>query len=950
MEGGKSFAVCRLCLCQSENFSGVFDYCDGYTPAEMIIELMRFEVENMLNSRLLMMVKSITGISFSNSLFSIQVSSTDIYPQCVCSTCVKKLTDFKKFKELCCVFKASFDRAYCTKYGGVTFGITSFPIRQTPVPSKIERIISEEGACKEEQYVSHLKHTIPNEDEEEVIVPDDFNSHVLVSTLPIRDVVKEENVTNVENSTETVTDADTTKYVTELDSHSDANENLVDVKNRRDSSEVLAVVENSENCAVHHIVAGSHADRKENACEVEGTMDSGAVGRVSTLPIRDVVKEENVTNVENPTETVTDVDTTKYVTELDSHSDANENLVDAKNRRDSSEVLAVVENSEKCAVHHIVAGSHADRKENACEVEGTMDSGAVGRVASLPSRDVVKEENVTNVENSTETVTDADTTKYVTELDSHSDANENLVDAKNRRDSSEVLAVVENSEKCAVHHIVAGSHADRKENACEVEGTMDSGAVGRVTRSKVFAKEKKKVMTAGSSVAHSQDGDAIVPLDDLEDSESDFQPEDKVDSDISDSSDNEFLPTPPKRSKRFPAVYKGKKDSSEERPSKSTLVAEISGGKPSDGTEASKRSLLMDLLLGTVEKGSDGSKGETPSKSTPVTESSSCQPREGTEVPGRTSTRNEAKGPDHPEMEDHGISSLSSSSETEDSDEDDNDDDDDELESKRRNVKPVHSSEKGVYDCSLCGKRYFQWRTYRYHMDQHKFGNRFKCNECGKAFHRKEYLIVHMAVHETERNFHCDVCGKAFKSSQILYVHKKTHCEKNYVCDICGRKFLTVTKLNFHLSNHDGEKKYPCEMCGKRFTSVRYVQKHLKDVHLKQTKYKYSCEVCGRKCETPAALKSHRMIHSGERPFKCSVCDKAFRTKAFLEQHVNSHTKEKSYKCEVCDAVLSAPSALARHRARHKGEMKYKCDNCGKQYTQSHNLKNHMKKCHTDSG
>ncbi|XP_046385143.1 zinc finger protein 37-like isoform X6 [Ischnura elegans] len=850
MEGGKSFAVCRLCLCQSENFSGVFDYCDGYTPAEMIIELMRFEVENMLNSRLLMMVKSITGISFSNSLFSIQVSSTDIYPQCVCSTCVKKLTDFKKFKELCCVFKASFDRAYCTKYGGVTFGITSFPIRQTPVPSKIERIISEEGACKEEQYVSHLKHTIPNEDEEEVIVPDDFNSHVLVSTLPIRDVVKEENVTNVENSTETVTDADTTKYVTELDSHSDANENLVDVKNRRDSSEVLAVVENSENCAVHHIVAGSHADRKENACEVEGTMDSGAVGRV----------------------------------------------------------------------------------------------------ASLPSRDVVKEENVTNVENSTETVTDADTTKYVTELDSHSDANENLVDAKNRRDSSEVLAVVENSEKCAVHHIVAGSHADRKENACEVEGTMDSGAVGRVTRSKVFAKEKKKVMTAGSSVAHSQDGDAIVPLDDLEDSESDFQPEDKVDSDISDSSDNEFLPTPPKRSKRFPAVYKGKKDSSEERPSKSTLVAEISGGKPSDGTEASKRSLLMDLLLGTVEKGSDGSKGETPSKSTPVTESSSCQPREGTEVPGRTSTRNEAKGPDHPEMEDHGISSLSSSSETEDSDEDDNDDDDDELESKRRNVKPVHSSEKGVYDCSLCGKRYFQWRTYRYHMDQHKFGNRFKCNECGKAFHRKEYLIVHMAVHETERNFHCDVCGKAFKSSQILYVHKKTHCEKNYVCDICGRKFLTVTKLNFHLSNHDGEKKYPCEMCGKRFTSVRYVQKHLKDVHLKQTKYKYSCEVCGRKCETPAALKSHRMIHSGERPFKCSVCDKAFRTKAFLEQHVNSHTKEKSYKCEVCDAVLSAPSALARHRARHKGEMKYKCDNCGKQYTQSHNLKNHMKKCHTDSG
>ncbi|XP_046385137.1 zinc finger protein 83-like isoform X2 [Ischnura elegans] len=630
MEVGNSFAACRLCLCQSESFSGVFDYCDGYTPAEMIIELMRFEV-----------------------------SSTDIYPQCVCSTCVKKLTDFKKFKELCCVFKASFDRAYCSKYGGVTFGITSFPIGQTDVPSRIERIIWVEGACKQEEFVSHPKDTIPNEDEEELIVPDDLNAPVSVSTLPIRDVVKEENVTNVENPTETVTDADTMKYITELDSHSDANENPVDVKNHRDSSEVLAVVENSE--------------------------------------------------------------------------------------------------------------------------------------------------------------------------------------------------------KCAVLRIVAGSHADRKENACEVEGTMDSGAVGRVTRSMVVAKEKKKVMTAGSSEPHSQDDDAVDSLDDLEDSESNFQPEDMVDSDISSSSDKEFLPTPPKR------------------------------------------------------------------------------------------TKNEAKGPDHPEMEDHGISSLSSSSETEDSDEDDNDDDD-ELESKRRNVKPVHSSEKGVYDCSLCGKRYFQRRTFRYHMDQHKFGNRFKCKICGKAFHRKVYLRSHMDVHQTEMNFQCDVCGKAFKSSALLYCHKKTHGEKNYACELCGKKFITVTKLNHHLKCHNRDKRYPCEKCGKTFTKKDYVTQHVKTVHLKQTKYKYSCEVCGRKCETPAALKSHRMIHTGERPFKCSVCDKAFRTKCSLEKHVNTHTKEKSYKCDVCDAVLSTVTSLARHKARHAGEMKYKCDNCGKQYTQSHNLKNHLKKCHTDSG
>ncbi|XP_046385134.1 uncharacterized protein LOC124155397 isoform X2 [Ischnura elegans] len=529
--------------------------------------------------------------------------------------------------------------------------------------------------------------------------------------------------------------------------------------------------------------------------------------------------------------------------------------------------------------------------------------------------------------------------------------------------------------------LVSDSALEAEGSNCERSAEEPSA---RATRSMV-APPKQKKQEEQPSPADSDDK-VDDPTDDfgLEDSESDFQPGGVEDG--SDSSGEEFVPQPPKRSKGIsegPANMKAdvplssssshsknyddggqraKKKSSESlgkesldcdcdactgklrkchTPRRTSSFVNTDHDYTNKGAIASGKSQAM---VGTVKRVvSGGVPGKNAAGKAMVGKGSTCIPQDpDAGISNEENSQNDSNSKDVSGNEDEDTTDFLSDLDSEDTDEEGGEDND--------TILAAFKGEKGVYDCSLCGKRYFQWRTYRYHMDQHRFGNRFKCNECGKAFYRKEYLRTHMDVHQTERNFQCDVCGKAFKSFALLYRHKKTHGEKNYVCELCGKKFITVSRLNHHLECHNRDKIYPCEKCGKTFTTKFYVTQHVRTVHLKQTKYKYSCEVCGRKCGTPYALKSHRMIHSGERPFKCSVCDKAFRTKNFLEQHVNSHTKEKSYKCDVCDAVLSTVTSLARHKERHKGEMKYKCDNCGKQYTQSHNLKNHMKKCHTDSG
>ena len=47
----------------------------------------------------------------------------------------------------------------------------------------------------------------------------------------------------------------------------------------------------------------------------------------------------------------------------------------------------------------------------------------------------------------------------------------------------------------------------------------------------------------------------------------------------------------------------------------------------------------------------------------------------------------------------------------------------------------------------------------------------------------------------------------------------------------------------------------------------------------------YICTNCSKMFPTPAMLRRHEMIHTGERPYRCEQCGKTFQQKVHLTGH-----------------------------------------------------------------
>ncbi|KAF7656154.1 hypothetical protein LDENG_00045290, partial [Lucifuga dentata] len=264
-----------------------------------------------------------------------------------------------------------------------------------------------------------------------------------------------------------------------------------------------------------------------------------------------------------------------------------------------------------------------------------------------------------------------------------------------------------------------------------------------------------------------------------------------------------------------------------------------------------------------------------------------------------------------------------------------------------------HKASHTPFQCTLCDKSFRLFKPLRRHYENiHKVSRPFKCNHCPKSFSKLNFFIVHEWKHTGYLPFQCQHCSMRFKIDAELLSHQRVHTrEKPYLCSECGKAFSQRPNLLRHLnvihSESRNDRKYSCSECEKAYKEKGALKKHQRRQHFKEL-LRHPCQYCG-KMLSESAMARHKLIHTGEKPYKCTAsgCDKSFRTTTEVKKHFMAHhSAERPFKCDACGKGFILRCLLNAHLKTHSGEKPFVCHVCDKAFPKLYSLNRHKKLVH----
>lgn len=118
----------------------------------------------------------------------------------------------------------------------------------------------------------------------------------------------------------------------------------------------------------------------------------------------------------------------------------------------------------------------------------------------------------------------------------------------------------------------------------------------------------------------------------------------------------------------------------------------------------------------------------------------------------------------------------------------------------------------------------------------------------------------------------------------------------------------------------------------------------------------FECDLCGRQCSSQYTLRSHKLVHKGEKNHRCAICHRTFFKAGSLEQHRRfAHHLDTSGKrpvqlleCENCAFRTASQDNLTRHCQKHVARKTNlpRCRLCQKHFSRNDCLIQHVREVH----